>query len=90
MNVRFYSGATTEDTTEHLIPATRKKPDALNIHAYTNELTNNISTIKYARNITKITEEMNGGGDIQVGFSQIIERRDYDSSEKIKDILMKE
>ena len=33
---------------------------------------------------------MNGGGDVQVGFSQIIERRDYDSSEKIKDILMKE
>ena len=41
--------------------------------------------MEYVRSFTKIIEEMNGGGDIQVGFSGIIERRDL--SEKIKDII---
>ena len=29
-------------------------------------------------------EEMNGDGDIQVGFSGVIERRDHNLSEKLK------
>ena len=29
---------------------------------------------------------MNGGGNIQIEFSGIIERRDHDLNEKIKDI----
>ena len=31
-------------------------------------------------------QKMNGGDNIQVGFSGIIKRRDHDLSEKIKDI----
>ena len=40
--------------------------------------------MKHVRSITKIVEEMKAGGDIQVGFSEIIERRDHDLGEKIK------
>ena len=40
--------------------------------------------MKYVRNVTKIIEEMNGGGHIQVGFSEIIKRRDDDPSQKVR------
>ena len=53
----------------------------------TNDVTNDVNTMKHVRSITKIMEEMKGGGDIQVGFPGIIERRDHDLGEKIKEII---
>ena len=48
---------------------------------------NDVNTMKHVRSITKIIEEMKGGGsDIQVGFSGIVERRYHNLGEKIKDI----
>ena len=52
----------------------------------TNALTNNIITMKYVISITKITEEINGGSDIQLDLSGITEMGDQDLCEKIKDI----
>ena len=86
VNIKFYPGATTEDITDHLRPAMRKKPDAIIIHTGTNDLTNDVNTMKNVRSLTKIIEEMHGGGDIEAGFSGVIERRDHDLSEKSKDI----
>ena len=86
VNVKFYPSATTEDITDHLRPAMRKKPGAIIMHTGTNDLTNDANLIKHVRCITQIIEEMKGGGDIQVGFSGIIDRRDLDLGEKIKDI----
>lgn len=40
--------------------------------------------MKCVRNISKNMEEMNGDGDIQVGFSGVVERRDHNLSEKLK------
>ena len=39
--------------------------------------------MKYVRIITKIIQEMNGGIDIQLGFSKIIAGRDQDLIEEI-------
>ena len=86
VNVKFYPGATTENITDHLRPAMRKTADVTITHAVTNDLTNAVNTMKSVRSVTKIMEEMKGGGDIQVGFSGIIERRDHGLGEKIKDI----
>ena len=58
VNAKFYPGAITEYITDHLRPAMRKKPDAIIIHTGTNDLTNDVNTMKYVRSITKITEEM--------------------------------
>ena len=86
VNVKFYLSATTGDITDHLRPAMRKKPDAIIIHTGTNDLTNDVNTTKHVRSIKKIIEEMKGVGDIQVGFSEITERRDHDLGGKIKEI----
>ena len=64
----------------------RKKPDAIIIHTGTSGLTNDVDTMNRVKSITKIIEEMKGGGDIQVRFLGITERRDHDLGEKIKDI----
>ena len=53
VNVKFYPGATIEDITDHLRPAMRKKPDAIIIHAGTNDLMNDVNTMKYIRSITE-------------------------------------
>ena len=58
----------------------RKTPDAIIIHTGTNDLTNDVSAMKYVRSITKIVEEMKDGGDFQAGFSGIIERRDQEKN----------
>ena len=84
VNVKFCPSTKTKDITDHLRPAVRKKYDAIIIHTSTNNLTNDVNTMKHVRSITKIIEEMKDGGDIQVGFSGIIERRDHDLDEKIK------
>ena len=86
VNVKFYLSATTGDITDHLMPAMRKKPDAIITHTGTNDLTNDVNTTKHVRSIKKIIEEMKGVGDIQVGFSEITERRDHDLGGKIKEI----
>ena len=86
VKVKFYPGATAENITDHLRPAMRKKADVTIIHAGTNDLTNDVNTMKSVKTITNIIEEMKGVGDIQVGFSGIIERRDHGHDEKIKDI----
>ena len=68
MNVRFYPGATTEDISDNLRSNMRKKPEAIMIHAGTNDLTNNFNKMKYIRSIIKIIEEMKDGTDIQINF----------------------
>ena len=64
VNVKFYPSATTEDITDHLRPAMKKKPDAIIIHTGTNDLMNDVNTMKHVRSITKIIEELKVGGDI--------------------------
>ena len=57
MNVKFYSGATTEDIANHLRLAMKKKPDAIIIHTGINDLTKDVNTMKHIKSITKVIEE---------------------------------
>ena len=43
VKVKFYPRATTEDITDHLWSAMRKKPYAIIIHTGTNDLTNKVN-----------------------------------------------
>ena len=86
MIIKFYPGATTEEITDHLRPAMRKKPDAIIIYTCINDLTNIVNTLKHVRSIIRIIEEIKGGGDIQVGVSEITEKRNHDLGFKITGI----
>ena len=82
VNVKFYPGATTEDIHG---PSWASYEKEIIIHTHNNDLTNDVNTMKNVRITTNI-EEMKGRGDIQVGFLGIVERRNRDFGEKIKDI----
>ena len=69
VNVRFHPGTTTEDIVDFIKPVIRKKPDAVIIHAGTNDLTDGTNTIKQVRKITKTIQEMEDSGKIGIGFS---------------------
>ena len=59
VNVKLHPIAKAEDITDHFKPATREKRDAVIIHVDTNDLTNDVSTMKYVR-----SNMQEGGGDI--------------------------
>ena len=69
VNVRFHPDTTTEDIADFTKPVIRKKPDAVIIHAGTNDLTDGTNTIKQVRKITKTIQEMEDSGKIGIGFS---------------------
>ena len=54
------------------------------------DLTKDDNTMKYVRSSTKIIEEMEGDGDILVGFSEIIERGEITILVRILMKLMKD
>ena len=62
----------------HLTPVMKKKLNAIIKYTSSNDLTSNVNTMKYVRSITNILEKMNGGDNVQVETSGIIERRDHD------------
>ena len=54
VHVRFYPGTTTEDITDHLRLTMRKKPDAITIHAGTNDLMNDVNTMKHEETLKRL------------------------------------
>ena len=69
VNIRFHPGTTTEDIVDFIKPVIRKKPDAVIIHAGTNDLTDGTNAMKQVRKITKTIQEMEDSGKIGIGFS---------------------
>ena len=55
VNVRFHPGTITEDIVDFIKPVIRKKPDAVIIHAETNDLTNGTNTMKQVHKTLKKT-----------------------------------
>ena len=85
VNVRFHRGATTEDIVDFIKPVIKKKPDAVIIHAGTNDLTNGTNTMKQVREIAKTIKEMEDSGKMGIGFSGIIQRVDRNFKDQIKE-----
>ena len=51
VKIKPYGGSTTEDMVDHIKPAVRKKPDHIIIHVGTNDITNDIDTLKHLKTI---------------------------------------
>ena len=85
VNVRFHRGATTEDIVDFIKPVIRKKPNAVIIHAETNDFTNGTNTTKQVHKIVKTIQEIEDSGKIGNGLSGIIQREDRNFKDQIKE-----
>ena len=86
VNVILHPGTRTEDIVDFIKPVIRKKPDAVIIHAGTNDLTNGTNTMNQVRKIAKTIQEMEDSGKIGIVFSGIIQRADRNFKDQIKEI----
>ena len=84
--VMKHPGSTTDDMVDCVRPVTQKKPDVIIMHVCTNDLTKGVNTMSKVRKIVSATPEVDSTRNIQLGFSNIIQRAEKDYSKKIKDI----
>ena len=79
-------GATTIDICDYIKSELRQKPDAVIVHCGTNDIPNNINTVKKIKKLVKEIEENNHENIPQVVISSIIKRYDQDYNEEIQSI----
>ena len=83
---RPHPGATTIDICNYIKPELRQKPDIVIVHCGTNDIPNNINTVKKIKKLVKEIEENNLEKILQVAISSIIQRYDQDYNEEIQSI----
>ena len=84
--MRPHPGATTIDISDYIKPELRQNPDIVIIHSRTNDLPNNINTVKKIKKLIKEIEEYNQEKTPQIAISSIINRYDQDYSGDIENI----
>ena len=83
VKIKTHSGATTEDIVDHIQPVLRKNPDLIIIHSGTNDLTNDVATIKHVERIIQMVKKKSP--KTKIAFSSIINRKDKKGmTEKIR------
>ena len=86
IKMRPHPGATTIDICDYIKPALRQKLDVVIVHCGTNDIPNNINTVKKIKKLVKEIEENNHETIPQVVISSIIKRYDHDYNEEIQSI----
>ena len=86
IKMRPHPGATNIDICDYIKPALRQKPDVVILHCGTNDIPNNINTVKKIKKLVKEIEENNHENIPQVVISSIIKRYDQDYDEEIQSI----
>ena len=86
IKMRPHRGATTIDICNYIKPELRQKPDIVIVHCGTNDIPNNINTVKKIKKLVKEIEENNLENILQVAISSIIKRYDQDYNEEIQSI----
>ena len=86
IKMRPHPGATTIDICDYIKPELRQKPDVVIVHFGTNDIPNNINTVKKIKKLVKEIEENNQENIPQVVISSIIKRYDPDYNEEIQSI----
>ena len=67
-------GASTHDLMDYVKPAMRKKPKALVIHTGTNEIQQEINTMKMVKKLVKVIKEIYSERETEIIFSGLIQR----------------
>ena len=55
---------------DYIKPISRRKPDIFLIQSGTNNLTNNINTMKKVRDLVKCVRDLDRNEEIKIGFSE--------------------
>ena len=79
-------GASTHDLMDHVKPAMRKKPKALVIHTDTNDIQQEINTMKMVKKLVKVIKEIDSEKENEIIFSGLIQREDHDFGDQIEEI----
>ena len=71
-------GTSTYDLIDYVKPALRKKPKALLIHTSTDDIQQEINTVKTFKKRVKEMKEKDSENETEIIFSRLIQREDYD------------
>ena len=81
-----HPGATTVDICNYIKPELRYKPDVIIIHCGTNDIENEINTVKKIKNLVKEIDEYDKQNPPKVVIISLINRHDQDFNDDIADI----
>ena len=84
--MRPHPGATSIDICDYIKPALHQKPEVVIVHCETNDIPNNINTVKKIKKLVKEVEENNHENIPQVVIPSIIKRYDQDYNKEIQNI----
>ena len=84
VKVRPNPGASTHDFLDYVKTAMRKKPKALVIHTGTNDIQQEINTMKMVKKLVKVIKEKNSEKESEIIFSTLIQREDHDFRDQIE------
>ena len=74
---------------DYVKPAMRKKPKALVIHTGTNDIQQEINTMKMVKKLVKVIKEIDSEKETEIKFSGLIQREDHDFRDQIEEINVK-
>ena len=89
IKVRYNPGASTHDLSDYVKPAMRKKLKALVIHRGTNNIQQEINTMKMVKKLVKVIKEKDPEKETEIIFSRLIQREDHDFRDQIEEINVK-
>ena len=86
VKIRSHLGATSIDMWDYIKPKLRHQPDVIILHCGTNDISNEINTLKKLKNLLKQIEGCDTHKKPQVVISSLIKRYDQDFNEDMKSI----
>ena len=88
VKIKPHPGATTIDMIDYIKPELRDKPDIVILHCGTNDITNDVNTVKKIKKLVKQIEENDGSTDKVVsGLIKRFDRNAIDDIGKINEKL---
>ena len=86
VKVRSNPEASTHDLMDYVRPTMRNKSKALVIHTGTNDIQQEINTMKMVKKLVKIIKEIDSEKETEIIFSGLIQREGHDFRDQIEEI----
>ena len=86
VEMRPYPGATTVDICDYIEPELHHKPDVIIIHCGTNDIENEINTVKKIKKLIKEIDEYDNQNPPKVAISKLIKRHSQYFNDDIANI----